>query len=735
MYLVILLVSLYACARAGDQNDCTTTADYNVQFIIDESGSVGAGGYALSVDFVQNLISNDISPNAPISIFEFSTDVDLIYRFDQTQLPRSIMNNALGSSSFDGSLTATATAIQDGIDEFNRAIAAGDLVDGDRLMFIMTDGEPNRGGDPCALKPQLDALDIQVILIGVGSFDRTDVECLAVNARDSIIEIAAFTQDAFDAVEAQISTTVCPPDDGCTTSAEYNVQIIVDESGSVNFNGIDGFGLSIDFVEELVANQLSPNAPLSIFTFGTGNNPDIETVYQFEDDQTSRVPVLNALAAVNFDSGGTPTKEAISQGIAEFQAGIAGGHLNDGDRLLFLLTDGVPTTGSPCFLKAQLDALEIRVIVLGVGSQWNRDNVECLAEDEDIHLIGGFSEENFDDLIDEISETICPPDGCVTTTEYDVQFLIDESGSVPESGYELSIDFIQDLIINDISPDAKVSVFEFGTNVQLIYQFNDIQQPRANMIQVIEDADYNSGGTRTGDAVQAGINEWERAEAAGELSGGEKLLFILTDGRPNGGVDPCSLKDDLDALGVTVIIIGVGTFDRTRVDCLAVNDGDSVIEVAAFTEEAFDAVEAAISEETCPDDEIIVPEDPLPCREAQEYCKNTYGTNLATIVTDVDRTNAQDALNTANEPFGFIGLYSDDIETKWQFRSGAECPSDSAYRCVDFWRTAPGGFNNRPRCIGDGEGGFGCAVIYADDGTVDNDIPDTVPFPFLCDGA
>ena len=134
-------------------------------------------------------------------------------------------------------------------------------------------------------------------------------------------------------------------------------------------------------------------------------------------------------------------------------------------------------------------------------------------------------------------------------------------------------------------------------------------------------------------------------------------------------------------------------------------------------------------------DEIVVPEDPLPCKEAQEYCKVTYGTNLATIRTDDARTAAQDALNTAGEAFGFIGLYSDDVETKWQFRSGSECPSASAYKCVDFWRTAPGGGSNRPRCIGDGEGGYGCAVIYADDGTVDNDKPDILAFPFLCDGT
>ena len=125
----------------------------------------------------------------------------------------------------------------------------------------------------------------------------------------------------------------------------------------------------------------------------------------------------------------------------------------------------------------------------------------------------------------------------------------------------------------------------------------------------------------------------------------------------------------------------------------------------------------------------------MPCKAAQEYCKNTYGTNLATIKTDDDRAAAQTALNDGGEAFAFIGLYSDDVETKWQFRSGDTCPSASAYKCVDFWKTAPGEVNNRPRCIGDGEGGFGCAVIYADDGTVDNNINSNLPFPFLCDLA
>jgi len=543
LYLVTLLAALYSSTRAGDSG-CTTTVDYNIQFLIDESGSVQRDGYDMSVDFVNNLITDDISEDAPISILEFSANVDLIYRFDQTQLPRSIMTNALSGSSWDASTTNTAAAVQAAINEYERAQDDGDLVDGDRLLLLLTDGKPccDASANPCGLKTALDALDITVILIGVGDFDRDNVDCLASNDRDSIIEVADFTAEAFDTLEEQLAVTTCPP----------------------------------------------------------------------------------------------------------------------------------------------------------------------------------------------------PDDGCETTAEYSVQFLIDESGSVPEDGYELSIDLVQDLIRDDISPQAKISVFEFASGVQTIYRFNQLQNPRQPMINVIESAVYNSGVTNTYAAVNDGINEFRRALTDGDIDAADpKLLVLLTDGKPccTPAANPCPLKSDLDDLGIQVIIIGVGSFDRTNVDCLAVNDDDSVIEVEDFTAEAFTAVEDEIAETTCPDDEIVRPPGNKICEEAQKFCKDTYGTNLATIITDEDRANAQAALAATSEPYAFIGLYSDDIETKWQYRSGATCPSDSAYRCVDFWRTAPGGFENRPRCIGDGEGGYGCAVIYADDGKVDNDIPDFIPQPFLCDAA
>ena len=91
------------------------------------------------------------------------------------------MINTIGSASRNGGVTNTRAAVQAGIDEYNRALADGDIENDDpKLLVLLTDGRPccNSLADPCPLKPVLNDLDIQVIIIGVGSFDRTNVDCL-----------------------------------------------------------------------------------------------------------------------------------------------------------------------------------------------------------------------------------------------------------------------------------------------------------------------------------------------------------------------------------------------------------------------------------------------------------------------------------------------------------------------------------------------------------------------------
>ena len=132
------------------------------------------------------------------------------------------------------------------------------------------------------------------------------------------------------------------------------------------------------------------------------------------------------------------------------------------------------------------------------------------------------------------------------------------------------------------------------------------------------------------------------------------------------------------------------------------------------------------------DGEFIKVPEALGCLEANRYCKDNYGTSLATIATDQDRARAQALLSSGE--IGWIGLYSDTVQTKWRFKSGEECPSSSAFKCVDFWLYQMNENTNfRPRCIGPSEGGHECAYFDVDRNGVDNDESIDQELPFLCE--
>ena len=70
----------------------------NVQFILDESGSVGAGNYDNSIEFVKELIIQNVNDMSPVSAFSFSNVMDTLYTFNQDQTSRNGLLLALDNA-------------------------------------------------------------------------------------------------------------------------------------------------------------------------------------------------------------------------------------------------------------------------------------------------------------------------------------------------------------------------------------------------------------------------------------------------------------------------------------------------------------------------------------------------------------------------------------------------------------------------------------------------------------
>lgn len=189
----------------------TLTVEYNVAFIIDESGSVGSTNYKNSLKFVENMVTNNIQDNANISMLAFASGTDRIYKFSDSQRDQragALRAIADEKNDYNGGMTCMPYALQLLIDEIDSDPNV--TPDDKNLLFLMTDGKPNCGGNVCDYRAELDARGVTTYVIGVGSgFSRNDVRCL-VELDTRIINIASFSTEDFYRIESQLRNTVCP---------------------------------------------------------------------------------------------------------------------------------------------------------------------------------------------------------------------------------------------------------------------------------------------------------------------------------------------------------------------------------------------------------------------------------------------------------------------------------------------------------------------------------------------
>ena len=125
----------------------------------------------------------------------------------------------------------------------------------------------------------------------------------------------------------------------------------------------------------------------------------------------------------------------------------------------------------------------------------------------------------------------------------------------------------------------------------------------------------------------------------------------------------------------------------------------------------------------------------LSYEDARQYCRSTYGTDLASITKNHERTEIVEDMDYRDDDEAWFGLRTRDNGGQWEFVDFETCPNkDTKYKCIDYWlyqykpTTA-----FRPRCIGDGESGYPCAYYDAERDGADNDINCEQQLPFICE--
>ncbi|XP_019610084.1 cochlin [Rhinolophus sinicus] len=134
-----------------------------------------------------------------------------------------------------------------------------------------------------------------------------------------------------------------------------------------------------------------------------------------------------------------------------------------------------------------------------------------------------------------------------------IAFLIDGSSSVGESNFQLELQFAANIVkmfeVSDIG--AKIAAVQFTYDQRIEFNFNDYNV-KENILEVISNIRYMSGGTATGEAIA-----FTMRSVFGPVrdSPNKNFLVVVTDGQSYDDVlGPAAAAQDA---GITIFSVGV----------------------------------------------------------------------------------------------------------------------------------------------------------------------------------
>ncbi|XP_077982893.1 matrilin-3-like [Glandiceps talaboti] len=143
----------------------------------------------------------------------------------------------------------------------------------------------------------------------------------------------------------------------------------------------------------------------------------------------------------------------------------------------------------------------------------------------------------------------------------DLLYVIDKSGSIGTTDFTKSIDLVKqliDLFPVPISPDeTRIAAISFSSAHKVDLDFNFLACANKDACKdAIGRIDFEDGSTHTGRALNlARTNAF--TNAAGSRSNAHKVLFLITDGRSNGGLSVTAAANALKDTGVEIYALGV----------------------------------------------------------------------------------------------------------------------------------------------------------------------------------
>ena len=189
--------------------------------------------------------------------------------------------------------------------------------------------------------------------------------------------------------------------------------------------------------------------------------------------------------------------------------------------------------------------------------------------------------------------------GCSGGSVQDVVFVIDTSGSIGSTRFQLIREFTANItteLINS-SPNSAVGVILFASSAYIRFNLQTYTSLNA-LLSAIDNLPYSGGGTDTAEALTLLLTTAQNG-TLGLRNDSLNTAIVITDGHSNNHSATLSAAAALHASNIfDVYAIGVGGADFTELAVIA-SSSEFVLNESSFSDSGFQQLQGKLLPQLC----------------------------------------------------------------------------------------------------------------------------------------
>ncbi|KAA0718317.1 Collagen alpha-6(VI) chain [Triplophysa tibetana] len=364
----------------------------------------------------------------------------------------------------------------------------------------------------------------------------------------------------------------------CKLDVVADVAFIIDQSSSIRYRS---FHIMRNFLNNVIIGLDVGKGKIKVALILYSDVPRADIYFNTYEDEDN---ILRYIQSIAYGSGNTNTGAALRFAKDKVFTKARGSRKDQGvQQVAIVITDG-KSTDDVASTAAALRRSGVTVFALGIKETQESDLKEIASYPARKFV---FNMEHFDGLnslaktlprtlCNAVADAVIPvrlnavEEGCKSTAEADIYFLLGESRSISKEDFDEMKKFIMEFLeAFEIAPDkVRIGVVKFADGATVSFRLNKYSTKSA-VQQAVKGLIMDGSGTRTDLGLLEMISLFKDA-AHTRAKKIRKLLIVITDGKSEDRGRPVKdIAEELRNMNVTIYAIGLKNVSMSELEVIS----------------------------------------------------------------------------------------------------------------------------------------------------------------------